>query len=170
MIAAPPIGTPVLYFPFAESDKEPCPAIVTEVNKLGVCRLSLFLKNGDVSARHAVYHINSKDIRTERGELKEGARRTGAWDYHPWFHPPVDCDSADPEFPLADNDGDEEPDTTDYGRSSLNEEKERKVLEYINDGDFETVFKKAKFLGISRSDLESIFQKHGKMALAPTSP
>ena len=188
-LVIPPPGWTVNYFLHADRDSPPRPAVVVDGFPNGVLRLEVLHLNGDRRIHPTAYHVDSRLIRDDHGAMTEGAKRNGTWDYHPWFLPKVrfeveNCSEPltargkyDIEFPAGgpDSNDDDEGQSEDFGKvvhQTANEAKEQKVIALIEqfEGDFDKVFAKAKFMGVSRVDLESLFQKHGLMPLPATSP
>lgn len=60
------------------------------------------------------------------------AARNGAWDYHPWFRP-----------------------------KAVNPTTEAQVVEWANEYTFATVVKKSNGLGLTKADVQFIYDKHG---------
>jgi len=81
-----PIGTPVHYYPEGVSfNKHPVAATVLDYNGNGICTLLGHTESIRSSVKVNVWHIDSPEL-VEKEHLRP---LYGAWDYHPWFLPPV---------------------------------------------------------------------------------
>lgn len=172
-----PVGTMVHYHRHCKFDGEPAPAMVVGTYRDDVLRLLVFHNNGDIEVCPTVYHKDSPSLYDEQSRLKEGARRNGCWSHHPWNLPPQPspCTTANcPKSVIVNDDEtvDFDIETMDVARQSKSpdkkiyswDEKERRVLEIIDDGDFDYVYKRAKFWGVTKAELEQLLRKHGKVA------
>jgi hypothetical protein len=130
----PPKATPVWFFEHGNKNSDPFPAIVLESATNGVCRIGIFPRQGgDIVVRNSVYHISDVSLKDRDGSPTLSAIRNGAWDYHPWFSPP----------------GDDEP---------LPQDAVEKVTSLAKEFDFDTVCKKVRNLGLSKSAVARIYE------------
>lgn len=171
----PPVGTPVIYYPNAECDNPPVGALIGAINKTGVANLHLFYGNGGTNFKQSVHHVSSKFLRDEHGKLTPGAMRMGAWDYSTWqaFESPEFL-PAEPKAVLGDIDSlevdgeDDEMNSAPPGPQAKKQltpsQREAKCMEYIRQGlSFGDVCKRVRFLGVTRSEVQVMFEKEGKL-------
>jgi hypothetical protein len=159
---APPVGTPVMFYEFADMKSEPKAAVVLKTLPRGILRLGLYDPHGgDAIIKPCVPHADDSGLRDDRGFATTNAVLNGAWDYHPWIRPGEDATpvqngkARDALIPPKMS-----PDTLPWS------EVEVKVLDLMqkHDGNFDEVFKRARQMGVTRDKLEALFVKHGKLA------
>lgn len=172
----PAVGTIVHYYSHADKCDPPCAALITEINKNGVANLKIFFGNGGDDFKRSVHHISSGFLRDQDGKLTPGALRSGAWE-----HLPANCWTPDcPKQVLGDIDGldvDGEDDEMNVAttvpkasvkaytpRSTTPAERQAKCLEYIRGGlSYDDVCLKVRYLGLTRSEVQVLFEKEGKL-------
>ena len=79
-----PKGTPVIYYPTGEKTGDGISAYVDSSNAHGMCDVNVF-NRGNLSFRTSVWHCDADQLK----KIPTLRAKFGAWDFNPWFVPPL---------------------------------------------------------------------------------